>query len=473
MKKSKNYVGIVAAVFVIAMIALVWYLLFGADFIRRAQKSDGQEEKQEETTEKEELLNISNVDQAYDAILNKSTKEFIGNHPIDEEFLSWFTGNYGIEQLEKIASYAQLDDGEVWYEITGNSIHVLWYDYCMETGIQQYAYDKTYVKECQDADRIVLDFTGDFSLAEGVGTTDYYHSVGDDITKCLGADLRQEMLNADIMTINNEFVYSTRGQALAGKAYTFRGDPKTCQNLVLLGVDVAGLANNHVYDFGENAFLDTLDTLKAQNIPYIGAGRNLEEASEPIFFIANGKKIAIVAATQIERSTKYTKEATEDSPGVLKTLDSAKYVAQIAKAKQNADYVICYVHWGTEHTHQYGSDQVKLAKDFVAAGADAIIGAHPHCLQGADIMDGVPVFYSLGNFYFSQEAEMPDDYDTAMAQIIIDDSGTLSARLLPCHFSGGNLELVSDPEKYRQILADVEGYSDQIAFDGDGYLLVH
>ena len=114
-----------------------------------------------------------------------------------------------------------------------------------------------------------------------------------------------------------------------------------------------------------------------------------------------------------------------------------------------------------------------LAKDFVAAGADAIIGAHPHCLQGADIMDGVPVFYSLGNFYFSQEAEMPDDYDTAMAQIIIDDSGTLSARLLPCHFSGGNLELVSDPEKYRQILADVEGYSDQIAFDGDGYLLVH
>lgn len=59
------------------------------------------------------------MDQAYDAILNKSTKEFIGNHPIDEEFLSWFTGNYGIEQLEKIASYAQLDDGEIWYEITG------------------------------------------------------------------------------------------------------------------------------------------------------------------------------------------------------------------------------------------------------------------------------------------------------------------------------------------------------------------
>ena len=71
------------------------------------------------------------------------------------------------------------------------------------------------------------------------------------------------------------------GQVLAGKAYTFRGDPKTCQNLALLGVDVAGLANNHVYDFWENAFLDALDTLKAQNIPYIGAGRNLEEASEP------------------------------------------------------------------------------------------------------------------------------------------------------------------------------------------------
>ncbi len=473
MKNSKNHVGIVAVLFVLVVIALVWYLLFGADTLRRMCSQKEAEQVENGQTEEKKILDISNVDEAYDAILNKSTKEFIGNHPIDEEFLGWFTTNYGLEQLEKIASYAELDDGQIWYEYTGRSVHVLWYDYCMETGIQQYAYDKTYQKECHDPQKIVMNFTGDFSLAEGVGTTTYYHSVSDDITQCLDESLRQEMTSADIMVINNEFVYSTRGRALSGKAYTFRGDPSTSKALQILGVDVAGLANNHVYDFGEIGLLDTLDTLKEQGIPYIGAGKNLEEAEEPVFFIANGKKIAIVAATQIERSTNYTKEATENSPGVLKTLDSAKYVAQIAKAKRNADYVICFVHWGTENTNQYGQDQVKLAKDFVAAGADAVIGAHAHCLQGADMMEGVPVFYSLGNFYFSQEAEMPADYDTVMAQIVIDESGTLSARLLPCYFSQGKLSLVTEGNKYRQILSDVASYSDQVAFDDEGYLVVH
>ena len=109
----------------------------------------------------------------------------------------------------------------------------------------------------------------------------------------------------------------------------------------------------------------------------------------------------------------------------------------------------------------------------MAAGADAVIGAHAHCLQGADMMEGVPVFYSLGNFYFSQEAEMPADYDTVMAQIVIDESGTLSARLLPCYFSQGKLSLVTEENKYRQILSDVASYSDQVAFDDEGYLVVH
>ena len=179
--------------------------------------------------------------------------------------------------------------------------------------MQPYAYGKTYVKECADSQKIVLDFTGDFTLAEDVGTTTYFHSVGDDITQCLDQALLQEMNAADIMVINNEFVYSNRGQALEGKAYTFRGKPEVCSQLHALGTDVAGIANNHVYDFGEIGLLDTLDTLQDNGIAYMGAGRDLEEASEPVYFIANGRKIAIVAATQIERSTNYTKEATKVS----------------------------------------------------------------------------------------------------------------------------------------------------------------
>ena len=468
MKKNNHWVGIGATIFVIAVIGLVWYLLFGPISLQKSP-----EQTQDVGQEERVLLDISNIDEAYDAILNKSTKEFIGNHPIDEEFLGWFSSLYGIEELERIAAYAELDDAQIWYDSTGRSIHVLWYDYCMETGMQPYAYGKTYVKECADSQKIVLDFTGDFTLAEDVGTTTYFHSVGDDITQCLDQALLQEMNAADIMVINNEFVYSNRGQALEGKAYTFRGKPEVCSQLHALGTDVAGIANNHVYDFGEIGLLDTLDTLQDNGIAYMGAGRDLEEATEPVYFIANGRKIAIVAATQIERSTNYTKEATKDSAGVLKTLDPSKYVAAIAKAKQNADYVICFVHWGTEGTHKYGSDQLALARDFVAAGADAIIGGHTHCLQGVDVIDGVPVFYSLGNFYFSQETQMPENYNTAMAQIVIQSDGTLSARLLPCYFSEGQLSLLQKGEQYDQILTEVESYSEGVTFDDDGYLVVH
>ena len=311
----------------------------------------------------------------------------------------------------------------------------------------------------------------DFSLAEGVGTTTYFHSVGDDLSKYLGKSLLQEMNNSDIMVVNNEFTYTNRGTPIPGKDYIFRADPKLVSNLEMMGTDVVGLANNHVYDYGEVGLLDTLDTIKSAQMPYVGAGRDIQEASEPIYYIINGRKIAIVAATQIERSYNYTKEATEDSPGVLKTLSPVRYAQVISQAKKNADYVICFVHWGTEGTNAYGMDQRTLAEVFAQAGADAIVGGHTHCLQGVDVIQGVPVFYSLGNFYFSQEPEMPQDYDTAMAQLTVEKDGTLQARLLPCHFSEGELTLLEEGEHYQQILQDVNGYSKGASLDEKGYLV--
>ena len=89
----------------------------------------------------------------------------------------------------------------------------------------------------------------------------------------------------------------------------------------------------------------------AQNeIPYLGAGENREEASRILYFVANGRKIAFVSATEIERSKKYTREATETQSGVLKTLDVNKFLPVIEQAKQISDYVVAVVHWGTEGT---------------------------------------------------------------------------------------------------------------------------
>ena len=466
MKKNNHIVGIGATIFVVLVIGTVWYFLFGFDFISRKllhETDKVQAEKQ--------LLDISSIDEAYDAILNKSTNNFIGSHPIDEGFLGWFVSKYGVPALEGIAAYAELEDAEIWYSITGSSIHVLWYHYCQEMGMSSEEYYKTFVKDGQSAYQTVLDFTGDFSLAEGVGTTTYFNSVGQDLRQCLDEDILQEMNHSDVMVVNNEFTYTNRGTAIPGKDYTFRADPKLVSNLEIMGTDVVGLANNHVYDYGEIGLLDTLANIESRQLPYIGAGKNISEASEPVYYIINGRKIAIVAATQIERSYKYTKDATDDSAGVLKTLSPARYAKAISQAKKNADIVICYVHWGTEGTHHYGMDQRALAEVFVQAGADAIIGGHTHCLQGVDVIQGAPVFYSLGNFYFSQDPEMPADYDTAMAQLTVEKDGTLRARLLPCQFSEGRLTLLEEGEQYAQILKDVSDYSDGALLDEQGYLV--
>ena len=253
---------------------------------------------------------------------------------------------------------------------------------------------------------------------------------------------------------------------MEGKDHVLRADPSRVKNLEAFGTDLAGLANNHVYDYGEEALLDTLDTLTNAEIPYVGAGRNLEEASRPVYFIANGRKIAIVAATQIERSTNYTREATDTSPGVLKALDPEKFTQVIKDAKKNSDLVIAFVHWGTEGDSDFGADQVSLAKAFADAGADAIVGGHTHCLQGFSYVEDVPVIYSLGNFWFSQRT-----LDTGLLQLLIDTDGDITYRFLPCVQQDLKTSLVTDEQKKQEILSYMERISSGVTLDEDGYLI--
>ena len=352
-----------------------------------------------------------------------------------------------------------------WYELTGNSIQVLWVLYCRDAGYQSDTLQNVYFKECASEDEIVLDFTGDINLSEGWATTKYMDSQKNEIFDCFSSDLIMEMQKADIMMINNEYTYSTGGTAIPGKAYTFRAQPSRVEVLKQLGVDIVSVANNHVYDYGAEALVDTLETLENAEIPYVGAGRNLKEAKKIVYFIANGKKIAIVSATQIERSYNYTKEATKDTPGVLKTLNPDKFVEVIKEARKNSDYVIVYPHWGTEGTNVYGSDQEALAKTFAEAGADVIIGGHTHCLQGFSYVDGVPVLYSLGNFWFNSSR-----LETGMAQVRIQKDGELKLRFLPCMQENTKTRLLTEGSERTEVLDFMRRLSDGVEIDEDGYV---
>lgn len=234
--------------------------------------------------------------------------------------------------------------------------------------------------------------------------------------------------DADITLVNNEFCYSDRGAPLANKMWTFRAGPERAKVLNALGVDVAQLANNHVYDYGQEAMYDTFSALEAVGIPYVGAGRTLEEAMKPYYTEVDGKKIAIVAASRAEKY-KMTPQATDTTPGILRCYDTELFVQTIKEARANADYVVAVVHWGTEHTTVLEDVQRSSAREYIDAGADVIIGGHSHCLQGIEYYEDKPIFYSLGNFWF-------DEYnvDTMLVNIRIsgnDDGDKIDVSVVP------------------------------------------
>lgn len=396
-------------------------------------------------------------------------EEFTGGYPLDLVFFEWLSSEYGgscILEMEK-ELHAFSPDPELWHRLTGNTVHVLWLLYQKETGGRTDLLENVEWKECASPERVTLAFTGDINFSEGYPTTRHLDSCANGLEDCFSEDLLERMRGMDILMINNEFTYSTRGEPLAGKTYTFRADPGRAKLLHTFGTDIVNLANNHVYDYGPDALLDTIETLKQEKIPYVGAGANLEEASRPCYFICNGRKIAIVSATQIERSSNYTKEATEDTPGVLKTLNPDKFVEVIEAADQSSDCVIAVVHWGTEGNSDYGQDQARLAQAFAEAGADAIIGGHTHCLQGFEMIGDVPVIYSLGNFWFSSST-----LDTGLAQVTIDRNGDLALSFIPCIQERFRTRLVTEPAETERIFDFLQKHSARgTVLNGEGFVL--
>ena len=251
--------------------------------------------------------------------------------------------------------------------------------------------------------RLAVCVAGDLCLEEDGFVIDKYDEV-DDLGACISPEILELTGNADIFYLNHEYTVSDRGEALAGKLYTFRAKPERMALLEEMGTDLVSLANNHIYDYGEEGMLDTLDYLDKAGIPYVGGGRNIKEAGRPVYFIINGMKIGFVAASNAEL-TLYTPAAGEDTPGILEAYDTSLYDQVIAEASKECDYLIAYIHWGPEDVNQYAAYQTAQGKEFLDAGADIVVGGHPHVLQGMEYMDGKPVIYSMGDFWFNGETK--------------------------------------------------------------------
>lgn len=372
--------------------------------------------------------------------------------PLDRDFLAWGCDQVAPDFAARLAEGLPPEAQEPFYELFGSTLHVLWDRY---TGAP--------VREAGGAEGVVtLAFGGDVNLADNWENMQACRARGGGVEGAISGPLLERMRDADILLVNNEFCFSNRGSPTPGKLYTFRAAPQNAELLREMGVDLVSLANNHVFDYGLQAFCDTLDTLAAADIPYIGAGRDLAEAGRPVYFHAGGMKIAYVAASRAEKYI-LTPQAAADAPGVLWCYEEEALLAAVATARQNADWVVVYPHWGTEYETGLEPGQEALAQKLVEAGADIVVGAHPHVLQGIAFYQGKPIAYSLGNFWFNVGW-----VKSAFLEIDLLGPGEYRMRVFPCMTAGGTTALLETQAERRALFDLLEDISQGIAIGEDG-----
>ena len=380
--------------------------------------------------------------------------------PLSADFFKWCAEQTGDpDVLDRIAEKVRtgMTDDD-WYSLIGMTVKAAGDLY---SGTAE-STENIHVLEGDGELGISFTFAGDISLADNWHTMQFLKTTENGISECISPFLIDKMKAADITCVNNEFCFSDRGSPMPNKLYTFRAATKNVSVYADLGIDIVDIANNHCFDYGEDAFLDTLDTLKGANIPYMGGGRNAEEAALPQYFIVEGKKIAYVAATRAEKFV-LTPEAGEDTPGVLRCYDPAKFIEVIREAKKNADFVIANLHWGTEDSHDLEAEQTETARKYIDAGADLIIGAHAHCLQGIEYYKHVPIVYNLGNYWFSKY-----DIDTGLLGVTLNADDSLDMVFWPATQRNCKTTYVGGEEEGERILKNMRSYSINADFDAEG-----
>jgi len=379
---------------------------------------------------------------------------------LDKDFLTWIGNNYSKEVLKSLDDSLKNGtyDKSVFHKLTGSSYIVLKDLYSKEYESRN---DVTIIEGKKD--KITIGYAGDVSLADNWAIMPYYNSRKKGVLGILSEDIVSSMKSLDWMIVNSEFAFSSRGKPIKNKQYTFRANPDNVKIYDEMGVDMVTLANNHVYDYGKDAFLDTLTTLKNANIPYIGAGKNNKEAESAHYLVINGYKIAFLSATRAEKYI-MTPEATNDSEGVFRCYDPTRLSERIKEEKEKSDYVVAIVHWGRESTHKLENVQKQTGKLYIDSGADMVIGHHAHVLQGMEFYKGKLIAYNLGNFIFNSLT-----VDTGILTWSLDNDGNSEFYFLPCLQKNYRTSLV-DKESALKLYKKISDWSINVSIDENGKL---
>ena len=236
-----------------------------------------------------------------------------------------------------------------------------------------------------------LIFVGDIMVAETPGEL---IARGEDPFQPFAALLSSH----DVRIGNLECVVATTGTA-EEKPYTFRADPRTLP-VLKRHFDAVSLANNHSGDFGKAAFAEQLALMDTAGLPYFGGGRDATAAHAPWIVERNGVRIALLGYVEFKPRSF---EADASRPGVAWSGEDDDVIEDIIAARRvhRADIVIPFMHWGWEDEPDPSPRLRAFARRMIDAGADMVVGGHPHVTQGAEYYRGKPIIYSLGNFLFN------------------------------------------------------------------------
>jgi len=246
---------------------------------------------------------------------------------------------------------------------------------------------------------VIIQAVGDIMLGgrweQAVAVNGYFHPF---------ENIAPELRAGDITLANLEMPLTRRGREFTDKKFRFRARPEAVYALKKAGINVVTLANNHSMDYGATGLADTLEALKQAGINHVGAGCDLKTACMPLIREVRGTRVAILGYSLTLPEQFW---ATENRPGTA-PLREKPIMADIAAARGQADIVIVTVHWGEEGSTRLRDYQPRLARMMIESGADAVIGHHPHILQGIERYKRGIIFYSLGNFAFAHKSRIAD-----------------------------------------------------------------
>jgi poly-gamma-glutamate capsule biosynthesis protein CapA/YwtB (metallophosphatase superfamily) len=255
-----------------------------------------------------------------------------------------------------------------------------------------------------------------------------------------GRGIREVLGAADIAIVNLECPFTERGEKLA-KNFNFRARPEMVEILKRASIDAVTVANNHAMDYGVEGMTDTRATLDAAGIGHFGTGDDLDAARRPLIVERNGLTIGFlgyyfqVQDDMHEPPQIYALPGKPGASGCYTDLQRIKAMVSedVAALATDVDAVIPFFHWGKESQYLVRDYQIEIAQLCIRRGARAVLGAHPHRLQGVQVFDGAPIFYSLGNFIYGG-VKNPSDTLTMIAQLTIDRE-RVTASIVPVQFT--------------------------------------